>query len=186
MMTLLLIVSIVLSLGLWVRPPDIRFNGIKLPESGSGVTVETDGLHINLELSIGVKNPNFFGAAFRTIEAKAFYPPLQPQLGGGILDNVNFPANSETTFLFPFSIVYTTTIDPTNILMKDLVDKCGIRDPSVTSKLKVKYELSLALRILVATINPSFSGSADFDCPVTREDLIKLGGPDILKTLGVE
>ncbi|KAG8920816.1 hypothetical protein FRC00_009496 [Tulasnella sp. 408] len=141
MMTLFLIVSIVLALALWARPPDIRFNGISLPTGGSAVQVQTDSLDINLSLSIGVKNPNFFGASFKSIDATAFYPPLTSQLGGGTLHDINFPANSDTQFLFPFNITYSSGLDPNNILVTDLVNKCGIKPGSTKSKLTVKYQL---------------------------------------------
>ncbi|KIO26264.1 hypothetical protein M407DRAFT_243815 [Tulasnella calospora MUT 4182] len=186
MMTLFLIISIVLALALWARPPDIRFNGISLPTGGSAVQVQTDSLDINLSLSIGVKNPNFFGAMFKSIDATAFYPPLTSQLGGGTLHDINFPANSDTQFLFPFNITYSSGIDPNNVLVTDLVNKCGIKPGTTKSKLTVKYQLKLALRIVAITISPSFSGTADFDCPVTRDDLLSFGGDALLKSLGVE
>ncbi|KAG8900493.1 hypothetical protein FRB99_006021 [Tulasnella sp. 403] len=177
---------IVLALAIWARPPDVNFNGIQFPTDASAVQVQANSLDINLQISVGVKNPNFFGATFSSITAKAFYPPLTSQLGGGQLWNVKFPANSNTQFLFPFNITYSTSLDPNNILIKDLVDKCGIKPGSAKQQLTVKYDLTLALRIVVVTIRPSFSGTANFDCPVTKADLMQLGGADLLKSLGID
>ncbi|CAE6520885.1 unnamed protein product [Rhizoctonia solani] len=81
MTTVFLIVSIVLTLGMWVRPPDISFNGIKMPTNGSTVEAQTTGILINLNLAIGVVNPNFFAADFSAIQAKAFYPGVTEQIG---------------------------------------------------------------------------------------------------------
>jgi len=186
LMTPFLVISIVLSLALWARPPDITFNGIQLPTNSSAVSVQQSSLDINLGLSITVKNPNYFGASFKSIIAEAFYPPLTAQLGGGSLYDINFPANSDTQFLFPINVTYSMSIDPQNILVTDLVTKCGIKAGSTKSPLTIKYDLKLALRILAITVSPSFSGTADFDCPVTRADLLALGGEALLQSLGVE
>lgn len=184
MIVLLLIFSIVLALLMWVRPPDIQVSGFTLPSTGA-VSVQSDGLHISVSFGISVKNPNFFGASFSKISAEAFYPPLTDALGGGEVTNLNLPANSDTKFTFPFNIIYTLDKDPNKVLFKDLVTKCGIEDPSSKSQLTVKYSITLGLRVLVATISPSFSGTMSFDCPVTRQDLINFGGEDLLKSLGV-
>lgn len=69
---------------------------------------------------------------------------MVPQLGGGTLENIVFPANSDTTFLFPFNIKYTTTIDPDKILTSDLVEKCGIKPGSTKRPLTVKYDLTVS------------------------------------------
>jgi hypothetical protein len=65
----------------WVRPPDISFNGIRTPTNGSTVEAQTSGILINLNLAIGVVNPNFFAADFSAIQAKAFYPGVTEQIG---------------------------------------------------------------------------------------------------------
>ncbi|KDN51789.1 hypothetical protein RSAG8_00337, partial [Rhizoctonia solani AG-8 WAC10335] len=170
MTTVLLIVSIVLTLGLWVRPPDISFNGIKTPTNGSTVEAQTTGILINLNLAIGVVNPNFFAADFSSIQAKAFYPGVTEQIGGGVLENINFPSHSDTTFLFPFSINYTEAIDPNKKIIQDIAVKCGFIGNS-KSDIPVNYSLTLKLKIAGVTVSPSFSGSASFSCPLKASDI---------------
>lgn len=85
---------------------------------------------------------------FKSIDAKAFYPPLTSQLGGGTLYDINFPANSDTQFLFPFNITYSSGIDPNNVLVTDLVNKCGIKPGSTKSPLTVKYQLKVQCVII--------------------------------------
>lgn len=170
---------------MWVRPPDISFNGVQLPTDSSAVQASANSLEIFVDLSIGVRNPNFFGASFKSITAKAFFPPLTSQLGGGELSNINFPANSDTNFLFPFNITYSMSEDPNNILVTALVDKCGIKPGTSVQQLTIQYDLTLSLRILAITISPSFSGTASFDCPVTQSDLDALGASGYLKSLGI-
>ncbi|KAG8695953.1 hypothetical protein FRC09_008831 [Ceratobasidium sp. 395] len=174
MTTIFLIVSIALTLGLWVRPPDISFNGIKMPTSGSTVVAQTTGITINLNLAIGVVNPNFFAADFSAIEAKAFYPGVSQQIGGGTLNNINFPSHSDTNFLFPFSINYTEAIDPNKTIIKDIAVKCGFIG-NTKSDIPVNYKLTLKLKVLGLTISPSFSGSASFSCPLQASDISGLG-----------
>lgn len=36
----------------WVKPPEVSFNGIEAPESGSEVTVQTNGFLINFRLNV--------------------------------------------------------------------------------------------------------------------------------------
>ncbi|KAF8759131.1 hypothetical protein RHS01_02649 [Rhizoctonia solani] len=174
MTTVFLIVSIVLTLGLWVRPPDISFNGIRTPTNGSTVEAQTSGILINLNLAIGVVNPNFFAADFSAIQAKAFYPGVTEQIGGGLLENINFPSHSDTTFLFPFSINYTEAIDPNRKIIQDIAVKCGFIGNS-KSDIPVDYKLTLKLKIAGVTISPSFSGSASFACPLKASDISGLG-----------
>jgi len=174
MTTLFLIISVVLTLGLWVRPPDISFNGIKTPTNGSTVVAQATGITINLNLDIGVVNPNFFAADFSSIEAQAFYPGVAAQIGGGSLSNINFPSHSDTTFLFPFAINYTEAIDPDKTIIKDIAVKCGFIGSS-TSDIPVKYQLTLKLKIIGITISPSFGGTAQFACPLKASDIAGLG-----------
>lgn len=52
-----------------------------MPTNGSTVVAQTSGITINLNLAIGVVNPNFFSADFSAIQAKAFYPGVSQQIG---------------------------------------------------------------------------------------------------------
>ncbi|CUA75018.1 hypothetical protein RSOLAG22IIIB_01654 [Rhizoctonia solani] len=154
MTIIFLILSIVMTLGMWVP--------------------QTTGILINLNLAIGVVNPNFFSADFSSIQAKAFYPGVTEQIGGGLLENINFPSHSDTTFLFPFSINYTEAIDPNKKIIQDIAVKCGFIGNS-KSDIPVNYSLTLKLKIAGVAISPSFSGSASFSCPLKASDISGLG-----------
>lgn len=95
--------------------------------------------------SFSVKNPNFFSATLKSLQAKAFYPPLTSQVGGGSLSNVVFPSDSNTNFLFPFIINYSTAIDPQNILIQDLINKCGIKPGSTMEPLTINYDIAVSV-----------------------------------------
>ncbi|KDQ17998.1 hypothetical protein BOTBODRAFT_185399 [Botryobasidium botryosum FD-172 SS1] len=179
-----LIVSIALALAMWLRPPDINFNGVQVPTNGSAVVPTANSLLINLGLSIGVQNPNYFSASFQSITAAAFYPLVpNTQIGGGAVDNIVFKSHSNTNFLFPFQIDYSTSKDPQGVIIKDIVQRCGLTG-GAKSPVPVKYSLQVKLKILFVTISPTFNGNANFACPLTLADVKALSGLDLGSLLG--
>ncbi|GAA5825462.1 hypothetical protein JCM10212_004838, partial [Sporobolomyces blumeae] len=58
MLVVLIVVGIVAAFFLWVKPPDVSFNGIEPPASGQEVSIANSGFNINVRLNIGVINPN--------------------------------------------------------------------------------------------------------------------------------
>ncbi|EGG12700.1 uncharacterized protein MELLADRAFT_76315 [Melampsora larici-populina 98AG31] len=122
----LLLIGIVAGFLLWVRPPNATFNGIEPPTAGNQVDLQEGGFLLNFDLNIGVTNPNFFGASFSKISAKAYYPLNKTApLGGGEMDNVQIQSHSNTTIHFPFQINYTTAFDPKHAILADIAYKCG-------------------------------------------------------------
>lgn len=73
-----------------------------------------------------MNNPNFFGASFSKISAKAYYPlsKLAPS-GGGEMDNVPIQSHPKTTIHIPFQIHYTTTFDPKHAILADIAHRSG-------------------------------------------------------------
>jgi len=55
--------------------------------------------------------------------------------------------------------------------LKDLISKCGFIPGSTKQNIDISYKLTLHLKILMVTISPSFSGTADFECPVSLSDI---------------
>lgn len=119
---------------------------------------------------VSVKNPNFFAASFEKISATARYPINNAELGGGSRDDITFAANSETTFNFPFSIVYTASKDPNQVIVNDIADRCGFTG-NARRQIQVKYEITLQIKMIAFSISPSFSGSTGFDCPLTQAQI---------------
>jgi len=175
MTIILLLLSIIATLGLWIRPPNITFNGVVFSTDGNKVELQTNGFKINLNLNISVNNPNYFSATFENISAVATYPISNTSsIGGGSLSNVKFSSHTNTQLLFPFVLDYQTSDDPSLAIAKDIATKCGVLG-STTSDIKVNYVLKLKIKIL-ATITPSFSSSATFACPLTADELKGLAG----------
>lgn len=98
-----------------------------------------------------------FGVHFDTIAAAATYStaPNIP-FGGGTLSPVPILQNSNTTIHFPFTINYTTTLDPGATILKDISYRCGFNStPKVVRPITVNYTLRLTLNILSIKITPS-------------------------------
>lgn len=110
-----------------------------------------------------------FGATFKEITATAFYPTNKTQsIGGGQMTHVKIPKYSNDTLHFPFTIDYTTTIDPGLLIVTDIATKCGFLGTGGTEDLTVDYTIKLGLNIAGVIISPSFSSSASFACPLTE------------------
>jgi len=173
MIALLLIVSIVLALVMWVRPPQVLFNGIQTAQSGSTFEATTNNeFKINLGFKIFVANPNYFSATFSSIKADISYPlnGVKTDVGGGEEKDITFHSHSNTNFTFPFSFVYDQSKDPQELVIRDLVAKCGLGGGS-PQQLTIDYTITIRLRVLVASVGPSFTGSSSFTCPLSGDEL---------------
>lgn len=98
-----------------------------------------------------------FGVYFQRIAATATYStaPNIP-FGGGSLTAVDIFKNSNTTIHFPFTINYTTTIDPSLSILKDISNRCGFTgNPKVIRPLVVDYTIRLTLKLVSVSISPS-------------------------------
>jgi len=173
MTTVFLIVSIVLALALWVRPPSITIGSVQTMTgtTGSVVQTTTDGLTVNLGVNISVINPNYFSVDFKKINAEIFYPINNTPVGGGSTTDIVFHSRSQTSFIFPFSLSYNITEDPHGAVLADLISKCGAEK----SNLNITYKIALGIRILIATISPVISNQFNFPCPISTSDLGSLG-----------
>ncbi|KAH9813036.1 hypothetical protein DFH28DRAFT_374464 [Melampsora americana] len=180
----LLLIGIIAGFLLWVRPPNATFNGIEPPTAGNQVDLQEGGFLLNFDLNIGVTNPNFFGASFSKISAKAYYPLNKTApLGGGEMDNVQIQSHSNTTIHFPFQINYTTTFDPKHAILADIAYKCGFLGAKKTP-IKISFDITLKLKILAISISPTFSSSNTFTCPLKQSDFNSvLGGQQSMEAL---
>jgi len=170
LIALFLIISVVLTLLLWVRPPNITIGGVNAPSTGSEIQVTSDGLNINLGVNISVENPNFFGVSFNKIQADIFYPINNTPIGGGNETDITFDSHSQTNFTFPFMIAYQKSLDPNNKILVDIATKCGFIG-GTSSPITVDYKITLALKVLFITISPVVSNTLSFACPLSQSDI---------------
>jgi hypothetical protein len=78
---------------------------------------------------------------------------------------VTIAAKRNTTIDFPFSVNYNKDIDPGFAILFDIAQKCGLTGGE-KQKLEIDYKLTLTIKILLVTINPSFNRKAMIDCPI--------------------
>ncbi|KAI5899627.1 uncharacterized protein SCHCODRAFT_02605677 [Schizophyllum commune H4-8] len=187
MTAVFLILSILLALALWVRPPNVVVGDLDTTSGSGGSVVQfsSDGLKINLAVNISVTNPNYFSVALNNVKATLKYPinGEKEDVGGGTLDDVDFPSHSTKDIKFPFSIDYKLTDDPNYTILKDLASKCGLGGS--TSDITVDYTIKIGVRFLFINVSPSISNSYSFACPIDTsnsgdlEELLKAAGIDI-------
>jgi len=170
MITAFLIISIILSLALWIKPPNITIGN---PAQNDTQTVSLQGgeLSFNLAANITVDNPNYFGVALNKVQLDLIYPVDNYPVGGGVKKDINIKSNAQTNFTFPFSFNYNISDTTGTGALQDILAKCRAKQ-----NLKVNYELKLSLRIVVVSISPTISDSFTIGCPVDADQIEKLLG----------
>ncbi|RSH93282.1 hypothetical protein EHS25_007636 [Saitozyma podzolica] len=168
---IILLVSIILAILLYVRPPNLKLNSINI--GSSGVTLASNGFSLSLTLGISVANPNWFNVDFKEVSATVRYPGNNTNsFGGGTLYNLDFQGYTDSTFDFPLTLNYSTSIDPNRVILDDLISKCG----SSSNQITIDYNLYLKLKILGVTISPTISSDASFACPISASDIESIAG----------
>ena len=80
--------------------------------------------------------------SFSTHSLQIFYPINNTEVGGGTLNGLEISSNKQTNFTLPFSLNYTTSIDPNFSILTDLADKCGFTG-STAEQITVNYEIKV-------------------------------------------
>ncbi|TFL07555.1 hypothetical protein BDV98DRAFT_28086 [Pterulicium gracile] len=160
--TLLLLASILLSLVLWVQPPNVQIGGVQTNSTGGAISRTDNGFRINLYIPITVDNPNYFSVNLRQINADLTYPINNTDIGGGTLNDVVIESGSKnTTINFPLAIEYNQSADPNNRVLVDIGSKClGGR-----GQLPIDYKITVGIRIGPVVISPSHADRFNVDCP---------------------
>ncbi|KAJ3522914.1 hypothetical protein NM688_g8804 [Phlebia brevispora] len=177
-----LFISIVLSLLLWIEPPNVEIGEVApVAQNGSAVQLQQNplGVTINLGVPVSVNNPNYFSVKFNSIVADIFYPINNTRIGGGSLYNLEIQDHKQTNFTLPFSLNYTETIDPNFQIISDIANHCGFTG-SAASNINVNYEIHLDFKVLFVPIKPTIKNTASFSCPISESDIA-----DILKAAGI-
>ncbi|RKP24766.1 hypothetical protein SYNPS1DRAFT_5391, partial [Syncephalis pseudoplumigaleata] len=114
-----------------------------------------------------IRNPNFLGAKFTSIQAKAYLPVMPKlQLANGTADDVYISARNTTTIRFPFMLRYSQSDDPQSLILADLADRCGIRGSHPPRPIAIAYTVDALWRVGAIQVQlPQFKATANFDCP---------------------
>ncbi|TCD64547.1 hypothetical protein EIP91_003985 [Steccherinum ochraceum] len=182
MTVVFLFLSIVMSLALWINPPNVIVSDVSLPSDGSAVQITPGpGVNVNVGVNISVANPNYFSVKFNEIKVDVFYPINNTHIGGGSIKDVNIKSNAETNFTLPFALNYTETEDPNFSVLQDIAGHCGFLPGGTQGDLSVNYKISLDFHVLFVPIKPTISNQFKFACPFTAQqvgDLLKSAGLD--------
>ncbi|KAG6884604.1 hypothetical protein C0992_006038, partial [Termitomyces sp. T32_za158] len=155
MSAILLFICILLSLALWIRPPDVVIGSVEtVSKGGSVIQVVDNGIAVNLGVNISsvsislafpklivfssVNNPNYLAVNFKEVKADIFYPINNTLVGEGDSKNVVFKANQLTNWTFPFNITYKSTDDPQGLIIRDLASRCGVNGPKSNVEVNAK------------------------------------------------
>jgi len=148
------------------KVPSITLNGVTTQPGVDEFVQNGTSFSFNFALEIGVVNDNIIGATFQKIKAAAFYPIDQTPVGGGELNNVNFPSHATTNLTFPFSIVYDPMMDKDQAVVNDIASRCGLLG-GAKQPIVVTYTVTLYLRIIFVTITPPpIKQKTSIDCPI--------------------
>lgn len=173
LVSVFLIISILLALLLWVRPPDVILGSVGTSTTQNAVQLGTDSITVNLGVDIAVTNPNYFAVSFKSIDANAYYPINNTLIGSGNESDITFNANSQTNFTFPFSMEYSTNMSSSTAILADLASKCGVGGGSVQD-ITINLDVTLGLRILFFVVYPVVNIPASFACPISASDIESL------------
>lgn len=95
---------------------------------------------------------------FEEVNANARYPGNNNSFGGGALRHVNLAGYANSGFDFPFTLNYTTALDPNRTILNDIISefgmpkrvlktgKCGLNGGTASS-LTIDYDLHLKLKV---------------------------------------
>ncbi|OCH95559.1 hypothetical protein OBBRIDRAFT_830826 [Obba rivulosa] len=171
MIFVFLVISIILSLVLWVKPPDIVINDPTLNATSPLIIPSDDsGFIANFDVAISVNNPNYLSVDFSSIKVDLFYPINNTYIGTGEVDHIDIKANQRTNFTLPFALQYNVTTDPNGAILQDLAKRCGLEGSS-TGDLSVNYKIYLDFKILSIPIKPSISSTFSLQCPLSDTDI---------------
>ncbi|KAF9500451.1 hypothetical protein BDN71DRAFT_1132317 [Pleurotus eryngii] len=168
LIALFLFISIVLSLALWIRPPNLIMGDVAISNS-SPFNLSNEGVTINLGVNLTVNNPNYFDVNLREVNADIFYPINNTLVGGGNQRDIVFKSHSEKNFTFPFDIEYKRATDPNNLILVDLASKCGQKED-----IRVTYKIRVSVRILVITVSPTIENTFSIACPLDADAIKSL------------
>ncbi|KAG2157275.1 hypothetical protein DEU56DRAFT_763811 [Suillus clintonianus] len=173
MVAVFLIISILLALLMWVRPPDAIVGTVGPSTTQNAVQLSSGSIIVNLGVDLAVANPNYFSVSFKSIDAKAYYPINNTLVGTGNETDITFNSNSQTNFTFPFSLEFSTNMTSGLSILEDLATKCGVGGAAVQD-ITINLDITLGLRVLFFVVYPVVNIPASFACPITASDISSL------------
>ncbi|TBU50744.1 hypothetical protein BD309DRAFT_879424 [Dichomitus squalens] len=180
MIFLFLLISIVLSLALWLRPPNIIVGQPTVDVNS--FAINSSSISIALPVDISVNNPNYFTVELYKLDATVIYPINNTQIGSGHMTNIQFKDHTQTNFTFPVTIDYEAASDPNGAVITDLAKHCGIDPSTAASDITVTIDIKVGVKVMLVPFTTTITQKASFACPLGN-DASQFEG--LLKSLGI-
>ncbi|THV01878.1 hypothetical protein K435DRAFT_376119 [Dendrothele bispora CBS 962.96] len=143
LITLYLFVGIVISLVLFLRPPnasiskpDINVDEAALIRNPSNVVT---GFTIPLQINISVWNPNIVSATAKRVSVGVFYTVNDQEfmIGNGTIADKVIKSNARTNVSFPIDITYSADLDPRKEVLGDILQRCLFNNEGLSFSAKL-------------------------------------------------
>lgn len=147
----------------------MKIIGYEKPANVLSVFEKTDdGFKVNMAMKVLLQNPNFIDVTVRKLFVTGYSPdsPTVP-LGTGELRDITFSKKANTTFIFPFSIIYSPKLSTTTI--RTVLTQCGLTGSVGELTMNIKSVLDLKL-LSWTGIMPEYSTTITFICPVNLQE----------------
>ncbi|TFK88099.1 hypothetical protein K466DRAFT_489643 [Polyporus arcularius HHB13444] len=167
MVFLFFLISIVLSLALWLRPPNIIIGQPTPDLSTFSVNGTSFSIALPVDISLccsSVNNPNYFTVILSSLDASVIYPINNTQVGSGHMADIKFKDHTQTNFTFPVTIEYDAADDPTGAVITDLATKCGVNPNVPATQVSVTVKIKVGLNIMLIPISTTINQSVNFGC----------------------
>ncbi|CAO1625421.1 unnamed protein product [Sympodiomycopsis kandeliae] len=177
---IIIIVSVVLLVVTFAKPPNVAVMSISVPDAND-FSVAGTSFKANGSVNFAISNPNSFSATIQHLQAHLYDANIgkSVSVGNGSLINQKIKAHDNTTIVFPFDVALDLASDATQ-LISDVAQQCGLSDllSSISSKtrreeleqrasnqLKVLLEIDAKISILSVGISIPISQNISIDCP---------------------
>ncbi|KAI0831272.1 hypothetical protein BC628DRAFT_1461899 [Trametes gibbosa] len=165
MIFIFLLISIILSLALWLRPPNIIV-GTPTPDLNTfNIDPDTESISLGMPVNVSINNPNYFSVDISYLDATVLYPINNTQIGSGHKGKVVLNQHEQTNFTFPVTVAYNATSDPSGAVLLDLAKRCGL-DGSSGSDVSLTVNVKVALKIFSIPITHTITDKVSFSCPL--------------------
>ncbi|TIB94808.1 hypothetical protein E3Q19_00201 [Wallemia mellicola] len=168
-----IVIGVLATIVLYVKPPNITFVGVREPENGSTVSAVNNALNINFDLEIVVDNPNTFGATFNSLNAQLFYGGTGIPIGYGRVEDIDIHGENTTDFRYPFHIVYQANVDPDKTVLSGLLNSCGLVSQGENPPIDIDYDLHVDIKALSVNVKQTISNSMSVQCPGFSESMLE-------------
>jgi len=174
----ILVLSIIILIVLFLRPPNIGVKNIDMPQSIDGLNIDPSrqAFSFPINLTVRVSNPNYVSAEINSIHANLFDKHADStRVGSCDLRHKHIKSHNDTDITIPCHVRYSLEEDPNKSVIKDIINRCGFN-----GKKKQDFDMSLKLRlsitVLSITVPINVNPNIRFSCPVSKSDLKKIGG----------